>query len=207
MSDSRSSEAPAQTSKVKRVIEEYDLTDMGRELEEYWLGEESRRYSLRELAEHLNRRILRSAMVDAGMSTMDGEVENVHRLLTNDDVSEGVRTQARKNLEREGVDPERLERDFVSHQAIHTYLTKYRGVSHEATSDEDQMEKYTGTIQRLGSRTTAVTETTLDRLDETGRITLGDFDVLVDVRVFCRDCGSAYPVEELVENGGCECGS
>lgn len=193
-------------SKVERLIDEYGLDGEGERLEAYWTSDGEDRHSLRELADYFNRRILRAAMEEAGMNPLDGEVENTYRLLTDDDVSSGMRTQARQTLEREDVSVESLRTDFVSHQAIHTYLTKYRGVSRDETNDEDRVEKGTETIQRLRSRTAAVSENIVENLSNTGRIELGDFEVLVDVRVFCRDCGTQYDVQELLTRGRCECG-
>jgi hypothetical protein len=195
-----------QRSKVGRLIRSYDLDGMVETLEARWTGDGAQRSSLRELAEYFNRQLLRVAMGEAGMSPLQGEVENTHRLLTDDDVSAGVRTQTRKQLKREGIDVERVKQDFVSHQAIHTYLTKYRGVRKgEAASDETQVEKSLQTVQRLKNRLSAVTANALETLRSTGRITVGDFDVSVDVRVFCRDCGEQYAVRDLLEAGRCGC--
>ncbi|MGM0592635.1 MAG: rod-determining factor RdfA [Halobacteriota archaeon] len=193
-------------SKVDRVISKYDLSGLGERLEAYWIGDADEQFSLRQLAVYFNQRVLRKAMIDAGMDPLKGEVENTYNLLTDDDVTGGVRTQAEKALQREGIDVDELTRDFVSHQAVHTYLTKYRGVSRgENETEEDQVEKGIEAIQRLKSRVTAVTEKTLTTLKNTGRITLGEFDVLVDVRVFCSDCGTQYEVSELLRQRGCDC--
>ncbi|MFC6823402.1 rod-determining factor RdfA [Halopelagius fulvigenes] len=193
-------------SKVGRLIGEYGLEGEGERLETYWTTDGEDRRSLRELADYFNRRLLRATMEAAGMNPLDGEVENTYRLLTDDDVSRGMQTQARQTLEREGVDVESLRSDFVSHQAIHTYLTKYREASREEQADVDRVEKGLETIQRLRSRTSAVSENIVENLAGTERIDLGDFEVLVDVRVFCRDCGTQYDVQELLNRGGCECG-
>ncbi|RBI59235.1 hypothetical protein DMJ13_24030 [halophilic archaeon] len=193
-------------SKVQRVIDEYELAGMGEQLEAYWTGDDEEEYSLRELADVFNRAVLRAALDRAGASPLEGEVENTYRLLTDDSVSSGVRTETRNALARDGVAVEELEDDFVTHQAIHTYLTKHRGVSYESSADEtDQVEKGAETVQRLRTRTAAVTETTLENLETTDRITLGDFDVIVDVRVLCDTCGRSYTVDELLEDGGCAC--
>lgn len=192
-------------SKVGRLIRAYELDGMAEDLETRWLGTAETQNSLRELADYFNRQLLRVAMIEAGMDPLEGEVENAYRLLT-DDVSAGVRTQARKRFEREGLDVEHIERDFVSHQAIHTYLTKYRGVQKEAqTTDSNRIEKAAQTVQRLKNRLAVVATNTLETLRSTGRIALGDFDVSVDVRVFCRDCGEQYDVRGLLESGGCNC--
>lgn len=192
-------------SKVQRVIEAYDLTGFGEELENRWLGDGRERQSLRDLADEFNRRVLEAAMSNHGMSVLDGEADNVYRLLQDDDVSPASRTRIRSSLEREGIDVDDLQSDFVSHQAIHTYLTKHRGVSREDIDEGDRLEKGTQTIQRLQSRTSAVTENTLSRLRDSDDISLGEFDLLVDMRVICSECETQYDVIELLERGGCEC--
>jgi len=121
-------------------------------------------------------------------------------------VSTGVWTQAETTLDRNGIDPRQLQQDFVSHQAIHTYLTKHRSVEHSAKRTEsDRTERADDTIQRLGSRLVAVAEKRLGSLRDTGAITLGTFSVLVDVRVVCEDCGTHADVRTLLASGGCDC--
>jgi hypothetical protein len=193
-------------SKVRRLIDEYGLDGEGERLENLWTAGRDDRLSLRELADDFNRRLLRAVMVDVGMNPLDGEVANTYRLLTDDDVSSGMRTQAKQTLEREGIDTDALQKNFVSHQAIHTYLTKYRGVKRDEQTDEDRVQKGLDTIQRLRSRTAAVSENIVENLANTDRIQIGEFEVLVDVRVFCRDCGTQYDVQEILEGGRCECG-
>lgn len=194
-------------SKVGRLIEEYGLDGLGDELVESWTAEDERR-SLRALAESFNHRLLRAAMENASAEHLQGEVENTYRLLTDDETSAGARTQAAATLERKGIDVDRLRRDFVSHQAVHTYLTRYRGVEHaEETTDDDAVESALQAILRLQSRLVAVVEKNLDALRGTGRLTLGSFEVLVDVRVYCDDCGKQYPIHELFDRRGCDCDS
>ena len=78
------------------------------------------------------------------MTTLDGEVANTYRLLTADDVSTGVRTQAETTLEHNGIDPDRLQQDFISQLAIHTYLTKHYGVERPSEPTEDRVGKTEG---------------------------------------------------------------
>lgn len=194
------------SSKVARLIDEYDLGEsFGARLERRWTGEGAERTSLRDLADLFNRRLLSVAMERAGMSTVDGEVENLYRLLTADDVSSGVRTEARARLERDGVDVDALERDFVTYQAIRSYLKDYRGASYEGTTDADRIQNVTDTVQQLRARLRTVTEGSLEQLRDTDRLTLGDFRLFIDVDVLCEDCGAQYGVVDLLERGGCEC--
>jgi predicted transcriptional regulator len=193
-------------SKVGRLIQNYQLTGVREQLATQWSGEGDRAWSLRDLATWFNRQLTRAAMEEAGMVPTTREVETTYELLTDEDVTGATKVQTRKELEREGVDVDQLLHDFVSHQAVHTYLTKYRGVSYESeTTDEEQVQKVRQTIERLLSRARTVTKGSLERLSTTNRITLGKFDVFISARVFCQDCETDYEVTELLKAGGCQC--
>lgn len=191
-----------QTSKVARVITDYELDGVGDDLEDRWIAEENRQ-SLRELADWFNQQVLQAAMENAGHTPLDGEVANNYRLLRDDDVSSGTQVQIRKRLERHGVDVDQIEDDFVSHQAVHTYLTKYRQVSQPSEPKPDRIRDGLDTIQRLQSRTAAVTRSTIDQLEASGEIEAHDVDVFVDVRVLCHESGRQYGLRKFLENGGC----
>lgn len=194
------------SSKVARLITEYDLdASFGDRLENLWTAENPRRKSLRDLAALFNKELLESAMTTAGMSTISGEVDNLHRLLTEDDVSSGMRIEAQTRLERSGVDVDQLEKDFVTYQAIRSYLTEYRDAEYEQPSGSEQVDKVLDSVQRLRSRLRSIAESSLDRLRSTDRITLGDFRLFIDVDVLCEDCGAQYGIVDLLERGGCEC--
>lgn len=192
-------------SKVGRVIAERGLDGLGVELEQRWTGEQGERQSLRSLADWFNGRVLEGAMAAAGEQVLDGEAANLYELLTDDEVSGATRTEAERRLERAGVDVERIRRDFVSHQAIHTYLTEYRDVEGPSRGSERSVDSAIETIQRLRNRTNAVVERTVQALRNADEVSVGDFDVLVDVRVTCNDCQRTYDVADLLRKGGCEC--
>jgi hypothetical protein len=84
-------------------------------------------------------------------------------------------------------------------------LREYCGARYERPSDEEQLESDVERINRLISRTRAVAESDLERLDDTGRITVGEHKVFVDVQVYCQDCDSQFPFSELLTEGGCDC--
>jgi hypothetical protein len=191
--------------KVGRLVEEYDLDGAGERLERRWTGDGVERASLRELADEFNRTLLAAALDDAGLNPVEQDVATTYRVLTGEDVSEGARTQKRLELSRDGVDVEALRADFVSHQAVHTYLTQYRDVERDADGT-DQLQRDVETLRRLQSRVESVTADAVERSDDADRIDVGSTDVLVDVRVFCEDCGADYEAVELLERGGCDCG-
>ena len=197
-----------QGGKVGRVIGEYRLDGLGAELEARWIGDGSEQYSLRALADWFNQRVLEAALEDAGVRSLEGDAETRYRLLTDDDVSAGMRQQARRELERAGVDVDALESDFVSHQSIYTYLTDHRGVAHPSSAEpspEERVDREVDKINALASRTRAVTTDSIQRLESAGLIDGGDPNVFVDVRVTCESCGTVSSAASFLESGGCSC--
>lgn len=193
------------SSKVARLLEEYDLGGLGAELEARWTGDGIDRMSLRDLAEFFNKRLLERSLLDAGMSTLEGNLDSTYEHLTGDDVSTGVRTETRSRLERNGIDVDALESDFVTYQAIRSYLKEWRGAEYERVSDAEKLEKDLETIQRLLTRTHSVAEHRIELLRNTDRLSLQRFEVLLDMRAFCQECGSQYSLSELFDRGGCDC--
>ena len=200
-------ETAERTTKVERVVDEYDLQGVEVELAERWTAPAAERDSLRDLAADVNQRMLAAALADAGVDVLEGELENYYRLLTDGDVSAGRRTEARSRLAHEGVAVDELEADFVSHQAIHTYLTERAGVSFEGASTDERIERTRESLERLQGRVESVAANNLERLAAAGDLDIGEVSVLLSLDVVCNDCGRRYDLAELLEAGGCECGA
>lgn len=193
------------SSKVARLIEAYDLNGLGVELEACWTGDGVDRMSLRDLAKLFNKRLLEAVLLEAGLSALESDVETTYRQLTSDEVSAGVRTEKRSRLEQNGVDTDALESDFVTYQAIRSYLKNVRGASYEGPSDEEKVESDIESIQRLLTRTHSVVEERVETLRDTNRLALKEFEVFVDTQVFCQSCGTQHTIADLLEKGGCDC--
>lgn len=192
----------ARRSKVGRLIETYGLEGLGAELERRWIGVVGDGESLRQLEDVFNRRLLRAALERAGRSPTDADVDATFRALT-DDSNPQDRTRKQRELQRAGIDVDRLEDSFVTHQAIHTYLTDVRGVEYERPGFD--VEDGRETIERLQGRTAAVTESTLQTLGNADEIAGTEYEALVDVRVLCRQCGRDFSLEDLLADRGCDC--
>lgn len=52
---------------------------------------------------------------------------------------------------------------------------------------------------------TTMTDGKLTQLWDADHITLGEFELLLDIRVLCEDCGAQYQVRDLLERKTCEC--
>lgn len=202
-------EEHAYGSKVSRLIDEYDLDGIGSELERRWVGEGAPRQSLRDLADWFNRRLLEVTLSRAGVRTIEGEVENLYRLMTREDVSANARTQGEVKLSRNGIDFESLRGDFVSHQAVYTYLTAHRGVPSPGRKESsgNAVETRKNGILRMQNKLVAVAEGNIEDLESAGRLSIDSFDVTVGVSVHCSGCSRSFGIGELFDRGGCDCGS
>lgn len=198
-----SNETRKRGTKVARLIEKYELSGMGAELEAAWIGDAGERTSLRDLADEFNETILRAVLKTNGISLSNFEVDGTYEALRHGSGSD--ETRARRRLEREGVDVEELTGDFVTHQSVHTYLTDERNAS-LPDHDEDAVERRTETIEKLEGRTAVVTEASIDSTLPDEELDRVDYDVIVDVQVVCSACGSTYDAGELLRQGGCDCG-
>lgn len=192
-------------SKVGRLIDKYDLESMDTELAQYWQGEGCERYSLRDLATHFNHALMQTAMVEAGLNPIAGEAENNYALLTKSETTRGTQRKAERRLERAGIDIETLKCDFVSHQAIHTYLTDVRGLEYDDESSADDIEGKIETIQRLIGRTRSVSKTVVNGLMGARAVEIGEYDISADVQITCRDCNTQYDIAVFLRQGHCEC--
>jgi hypothetical protein len=173
-------------------------------LEYLWTTDSDERMSLRDLADYFNQQLLKEAMAKSEMQPLSGEVKNIYRLLTADDVGDADNTRARRRLEREGIDVEELERDFLTYQAIRTYLKDHRGAEYPKDS-RPRKEVEAENLQRIRGRTVTVTNQKIKQLKKGGHITLGGHRIFVDINVLCEDCGSQYAINDLLTRGGCEC--
>ncbi len=190
-------------SKVARLIEEYDLEGLGEELEASWVGPGERK-SLRELETVFNEELIKAVTREAGEDPLPGEVETIYEALQSKTASPGLEEDVRGRLDRMGVDVETLDRSLVSYQAIRTYLKDHRGVDPE-TPDTEPTESTRTSIEKLTGRLQAVTDQRLSDLETRDELVLGEFRVLVNVQVYCEDCGTQQSVEEVLRTGGCSC--
>lgn len=192
--------------KVGRTLAEYGLEELDETLATQWTAGDA---SLRELAEQLNKHVLRVALTRGEKRPLDADVESTYAVLVNDDVSSGEQTQKRRRLARDGVDIESAEAAFVSHQTVYNHLRNCLDIekasNRDRRSDAEQVAHDSERIYTLQNRLVSITEDRLQSLSETGRIALGGFDVFVDVRVTCRECDRYHTVADLLKNRGCEC--
>jgi hypothetical protein len=194
-------------SKLAKLLTKYELTELGAELEARWTADPADRMSLRDLADYVNKELLVATIDDP--TVLDEDIETYYQLLTEDDVSAGTRIQVKNQLAETGVDVKQLLDDFVSRQAIHTYLTKERDVTYEPDQpdDNERIEARIQAVQRLKNRVQRVSEAIISELDSASLLSANAAHVSVFVRVDCHDCGQEYSFTEFLKGGGCDCRS
>jgi len=190
-------------SKVARLIDEYELQGLGTKLEQQWTADEDRK-SLRDLARYFNQQLLQRTLEEANVQYLDGEIENTYRLLTDDEVSSAESTRVKRRLERDGTDVDALETDFVTYQAIRSYLKDHRGAEY-TPAETDPLEREATNVQKLRGRMATVTGGKLEQLRASDELTLGEFRTLADIRVVCEDCNTQFDALDLLNRGGCNC--
>lgn len=200
MGTARGPSSEACSCKIGRNIEKYELGDFDDALIDKRQKEEM---SLRDLASYINSRILESA-IDSKATSVVGDPMTLYTSLTGDDISPERRADVRDDLEYAGVDIDKLEEDFVSHQTVKTHLqdcldldTSRQGV--EILDDAKDLIEWTR------NRDERIIKKTLQRLRDSGEIQSGQLDITHTVNIRCEECGTNYRLEEFLQNEGCEC--
>jgi hypothetical protein len=191
--------------KVGRIIKEFELVGIDENLAAKWRGESAERKSVRALTDEFNKRLLQAGLDKGDIDYLEGEVNNTYSLLTDDDVTEGVKVNVRRALKRGNVEIEAIESAFVSHQTIYNHLTDCLGIQKPQTETQDPVDKAAGEMFSLQNRTVAVVDSKIERLRDGGELALSDFDVYVDVNVRCKSCGTRLELGNLLREGGCSC--
>lgn len=190
--------------KVPRVASRHDMTEILEQSERQWTGKEGERSSLRELATRFNIKLLTQVISDHDASISGPEIQAMYDTLSGSEGTAGDRTRVRRNLERHGVDVDNLEEKFVSHQAIHTYLTDGRGLSKPGTDRRTRSDALQ-TVERLRARLATVTESELHSLNREPDYTFGDPETIVTITVACNECNAHMELDAALQGEGCEC--
>lgn len=192
--------------KIGTVTERCGIEQVSVELAALWTDDGENRYSLRELADYFNQQVLRTAMVDADMNPLKGEVENLYRLLTEDESSSGNRVEAEQQLEYEGVTVDRLRDDFVTHQTVYRHLKNCLEAEYERDVDPNtRLERDIQQIESFQNRIRVIVEEMVRRLRNADLFPIAAPRVSVDIRIFCEECNALYSPGDLLDADGCDC--
>lgn len=206
MTDPDAEPAQVCSCKVGSVAATYSLGDVHDELARKWGTEDGP--SVRELTDTFNKRVLEVAFRDAGTLPIDGEVDNIYRVLTAESADAADRTRARDRLQQVGIDVDTVEDAFVSHQTLYRHLVNCLDTSYEAAekTPAERVEEWRTRLLALQNRTADITTQGIEQLSTAEAVDIGSFTVTTEVTVSCEDCGRFYTVEEFLDVGECDCG-
>ena len=137
------------------------------------------------------------------MRAVESNTENYYNILVGSDTNPSERHQVRRTLKRNGVDPDEVQKDFVSHQTVHTYLRNHRDVSRDREkSPEERRQAVKQRIDRLRGRTEAVVKESLNELARHDQLPIDEFDTIVDFRVMDTTTGETRDLEEVLGDEG-----
>jgi len=189
--------------KVGTLSREYDLTDINKNLVARWTGKAGESESVRTLTDYFNQQLLRAELRTADVTLVEGRVENLYELLTDGDRLKAVRMQARSTLEDEGIDVDRLESRFLSHQTMYRHLRNCLDAN--KSKNTISIEKELDRIHAVQHRAEDIVNDSVGRLRDGGKLELDEYEVLINFRVICEHCGTLHDVTDILDNGGCNC--
>jgi DNA-binding transcriptional ArsR family regulator len=183
------------------VTREYEVPNADSRIVDEWQSGTS----VRQLARELNEDLIESGLAGANLGTVEWSLSPVYEALHTDELSEAEAIEIRRELDRAGVDVERLSSDLVSHQTVYRHLTQCLDASRsDDRTPEQRRETARDTVYALQQRTELVTESTIETLLSAGVADLGDPEVVVDMQVVCGDCGRSLDFETAITDG-CDC--
>lgn len=187
--------------KIGNLVAKYQLPTVDSRLVEEWQSGKS----VRRLTEELNKDVVESELTAANVGQVEWSRSPVYEALHTDELSEAEAIEIRRELDRAGVDVEKLSSDMVSHQTVYRHLTQCLDASKsDGRTPEERREKAKDTVYALQQRTEIVTESTIQALQTAGVTDLGEIEVLIDLRVVCSDCGHSMEFESAISEG-CRC--
>lgn len=165
--------------------------------------------SLRDLAAYVNERLTTRALSEADVElTADpGTVRSVVASDANDDLDVATRERITTTLDRSDLDVPALRRSFVSHETVRRHLREHLEVDTARTTASRSVEDTREMIAAIVDRDASIVEQALAGLRRDGKLEGGCLDAAMTVRVTCEECGRTHTVDELLDAGGCACGS
>lgn len=192
---------PMMVCKVDQTRDKYELIKLDQRLKQRYSREDT---GLRDLETFINRSVLRRAFQIAGQSVVEGEAENIYRLLTSDEVATTEQEEAKAQLKQSGVDVDEVLKDMVSYQTVRKHLNNCLGIdtsnNYSPNLDADQEE-----MKKLAGRTGAVAEQTVEKLRRHDIAKIGSPTVTVDIRLRCDECNRSHDLIEFLRRPVCSC--
>lgn len=209
---SRRQADPECACKIGKNIKKYNLVNLNSELIQ---RREDQQASLRDLADFINKQILKSALesVNADITSSlytdlsgGNAIVDIYNVLTDDDIPTDRVARIHTRLSQAGVDLESIKDDWVTHPTIRTHFQKCLNIDTSRTSnitDNDAQD----TIEWARSKCAKIVEQTFQRLRNANVVSTGPVTATVVIKVTCERCGATARPTNLIRSRSCECTS
>lgn len=189
--------------KVCRVLEKYDSEYYDERLVEQWTAPKAERKGYRQLADWLNKNMLRQEMDEVGLSTLGGEVESKYERLQQESTTTA---QLEQHLAGEGVRVEELRDDFVSYGVVRRHLKECLEAERtEPTASNWEETAIDIATDRAEEKIADATRSLLNK----GLVASSDdvsFHVVAEIE--CENCQTRIPLDRALRRGYvCSCSS
>ncbi|AOW79409.1 hypothetical protein HTSR_0207 [Halodesulfurarchaeum formicicum] len=176
--------------KIQRLVEKYDLDHLDEEFVRRYTVEDQ---SLRDLADYLNVEITRRYF--------EGEPfagEYVYRVLSeSESVSKRAETDLRKRLRAAEIDMEELQRDWVTHVPVKSYLNRILDIDTTSEPPDRDPEAVLADVRGAVSHQESIVESLLERIDE---LDLDAWDLHTELRLIRTDTGESVRLADRLQD-------
>lgn len=187
--------------KIGRVTTSYEISNVDTDLVYRWQNGTS----VRQLTEDLNKEVIASELDAANVGNIEWSRTPVYEMLRTDELSDAEEIEIRRELERAGIDVEKMAADLVSHQTVYRHLTNCLDASKDDEQNPDERrDQARNTVHALQQRTELVTKSTLETLQSAGVTDLSKIEVFIHLQIVCSECGASMDFETAL-NEGCNC--
>lgn len=192
--------------KIDLVTDRYDLDSfevrydsVDEHLLARWTGSDGREPDgYRTLTDWFNKRLMQAVYEANGRDTLGKRIESDYEaLVSSDDL---LREEVRDDLQLEGIDPDRLQREMVSWSTVRSHLTTCLDGEKPIERSESNWERES--VNVAADITEGKVREALSSLSSRNRLPEGErADVTVQVLLGCPECPTRIPFADALERG------
>jgi hypothetical protein len=169
-------------------------------LADLWTGGQGAQQSVRDIAEWLNKEILRAIYRDHARDISTNRIDHEYDILTGD--NDVAKATLRDDLANDGIEIADIHEAMISSSSLYRHLTDCLDVEKETSSDGSTTVALIDRVQFTTSTLQQQVAEALTHLDEDSVISDGaDAGVEVDITVTCPECGMAVGLRTAIEQG------
>lgn len=192
--------------KIDEVVDEYqpaspddEFDTIHEHLLALWTGEDGREsHGYRSLSEWFNKRLIKSVYDEHGRSTLGTRLDNDYEMLMGGD--EIKRGELIDDLQRDGINGERIAEDMISWSTMRRHLLNCLGGEKSAQSAETDWER--DSVDIATNQLTERVEKALSSYENKDRIDgATEANISVQIHLSCPECPTRRSLSDALKQG------